>query len=314
MCQNSFDTYGPLVLTSSEFHIITRPTIFCGQKGKNMKFTTVSDLLLAYANQHKASDIFVGSPALETKRQHIENVVSLVSRLYETSPMKSLYCYDLLVICAAMHDIGRKKQFELLGKFWDTEVSHNVLGVDHLDSWLAKQMANYKFAMQIRTAEVQAQINILRDVILYHGRQDLCFNVGSKPYVDMVTAADDLENAAACISYLIREVEEDAKGYRKANPDADQKQVSDYVFDHFKKGEKFDKSVYCHTYAEYVLFAATLMTSSCKKHMFASSLLKEPGYGYASILEGYKDVFFKTLTPEMAEKAYDVLREYADMK
>lgn len=275
---------------------------------------TIADVLVAYSNQHKASDIFVGVPALDTKKEHIENVVSLVNRLYETSPVKSKYCYDLLVICAMMHDIGRKKQYELLGKFWDTEVSHNVLGVDHLDSWLAKQRTNPEFSAQLRTHEVQEQINILRDVIMYHGRPELCFNSASKPYVTMVTAADDLENAAACISYLVREVNEDAKGYRKENPDADQRSVSDFVFNCFKQGKKFDKNVYCHTYGEYVVFAATLMTSSCHKHMFASSLLKEPGYGYPSILEGYKDVFNKTLTPEMAEKAYNILCEYADMK
>lgn len=276
--------------------------------------TTTADVILDYANQHKPSDIFVGAPALDTKREHIQNVISLVNRLYETSEAQSLYCYDLLLVCAAMHDIGRKKQFELLGKFWDTEVSHNALGVDHLDAWISKQRTIIESAVQIRTAEVQEQINILRDVILYHGRQDLCFNEVSKPYVDMVTAADDLENAASCISYLVREVEEDAKGYRKENPDADQKAFSDFVFDCFKNGDKFDKSVYCHTYAEYVLFAATLMTSSCRKHPFASTLLKEAGYGYPSILEGYKDVFEKTLTPEMAVRAYRVLCKYADLK
>ena len=64
-------------------------------------------------------------------------------------------------------------------------------------------------------------------------------------------------------------------------------------------------------YAEYVLFAATLMTSCIKKYDFAKSLLLQPGYGYSSILEGYKDVFYKTLNPELANRAYKVLCGYA---
>ena len=130
----------------------------------------------------------------------------------------------------------------------------------------------------------------------------------SKEYVEIITAADDFENACSCVSYLVHEVETDAKGYISKNPEADQTEVSNFVFDHFKDGVKFDKMKYCKTYAEYVLFAATLATSCIKKYgEIAKVALQQPGYEYDTILDGYKDVFRKTLTSEMADKAYDVL-------
>lgn len=247
----------------------------------------------------KYSNIF-DREELKGKRQHVEKVQAFTENLL-SMPHNEEIDTDLLRLCAKHHDDGRVKQFEILGKFWDTEVSHNVLGLDLFDKFL---QANCHTSLN-------ESVQIFRDVLLYHGRPQLCLSSASKPYVELVTAADDLENAASYISYLVKEVENDEKGYRHDNPDADQKYVSDFVFEHFASGEKFDKMKYCTTYAEYVLFAATLMTSCIKKYKFAKYILLEPGYGYDSIVLGYKDVFYKTLTEEMAEKCHEILCNYA---
>lgn len=272
--------------------------------------------LNTYHENNRYFNIFYGAKALNDKRLHIENVVRFAQKIYETYPkkFKSSIDNELLSLCAEHHDDGRVNQYELLGKFWDTEVSHNVLGLERFDKWLnnspAIKVICGGFILPLSQKETD-EIKIFRDVMLYHGRQHLCFNQQSLPYIELITAADDLENAAACVSYLIREVETDAKGYRQTNPEVDQRSVSDFVFHHFTAGEKFDKLKYCNTYAEYVLFAATLMTSCINKYSFAKELLLQPGYGYPSILAGYQDVFEKTLSPETAKASYNILCEYA---
>lgn len=254
-----------------------------------------------YHLDNRYFDIFKGSDALDAKRLHVENVIRFAEKLYDKSGVA--ISKELLLLCAEHHDDGRVDQYRLLGKFWDSEISHNVLGLERFDKYLLHEDFENP---------TDASIQIFRDVMLYHGRLQLCVSSISYLYIAIITAADDLENAAACVSYLIREVETDAKGYRHDNPDADQTYVSKFVFDHFVSGEKFDKMKYCHTYGEYVLFAATLMTSCIKKYNFAREILLQPGYGYPSILAGYKKVFEATLPSEMAEKAYKVLCEYAE--
>lgn len=262
----------------------------------------LNPILKQYAAANKPSDIFAGCEALTVKAMHIQNVLRYTQKLYDT--MSPGLCIDsaLLFFCAEHHDDGRVNQYEILGKFDDRTLSHNVLGVERFDKWIQQN----HFVAPFGTC-----IQIFRDVMLYHGRLNLCITAESKPYVELITAADDIDNAASCVSYLIREINTDAKSYVKSAPNKDQKLASDFVFEHFANGEKFDKMKYCTTYAEYVLFAATLMTSCIKKYNFAKDLLNHPGYGYPSILEGYKHVFEYALTPDLAKKAYDVLFSYA---
>lgn len=258
------------------------------------------NLLAKYDKENKPEDIFTGSPALETKREHVEHVEQFGNLMFHGTT-KNKMDYDLFIFCLRHHDDGRVDQFKLLGKFWDTEAAHTELGVKRFNLWLSKQNCKPK----------SPQIQIFRDVLLYHGRPNECPNMDSKPYVELVTAADDLENASACVGYLLREVKEDAKGYRHDNPNADQRTVSDFVLNHFASGEKFDKLKYCHTYGEYILFAATLMTSCIKKYPFAKDLLLQPGYGYSSIWDGYRDVFEQTLDPQTSAHALQVMCRFA---
>lgn len=256
----------------------------------------INPAIIQYHIENRYDKIF-NTEALRGKLKHVGNVIKLGMAIAKAQ--KAPVDNELLEICLEHHDDGRVDQMRLLGKFCDTEVSHNVLGLDRLDKFLLKQ-----------SCEPDYSVEILRNVMLYHGRQALMPDVLMEEalYVELVTAADDFENACSCVSYLAKEVENDEKDYVKSNPGADQKVVSDFVFKNFEEGMKFDKMKYCHTYSEYVLFAATLATNCIKKYEnFARVALKQPGYGYSSILEGFKDVFEKTLTPEMAKEAYEIL-------
>lgn len=263
----------------------------------------LNPILQQYHFKNRYFDIFSGSTELETKKLHIQNVLSYTEKLFDTLKFQSDIDRELLLFCAEHHDDGRVKQYSLLGKFMDTEVSHTVLGVYCFDSWLY----NSSFV-----SPLDQSIQIFRDVLMYHGKTEFCINEFSKPYVDFITCVDELENSSSCVSYLIREIETDAKGYKHKYPEIDQHSVSSFVWKHFTSGEKFDKIKYCKTYAEYVLFAATLMISCIKKYSFAKNLLLQPGYGYNSILDGYKDVFDHALSSKMSKQAYMVLRHYSE--
>lgn len=256
----------------------------------------INPAVLAYHNANRYCDIF-SKEELLGKQEHVKNVITLSKSI--ANSLRANVNMDFLAICAEHHDDGRVDQYEQLGKFWDSEISHNELGLSRLNTFLASR----------GISKAGSSLQILRDVILWHGRMHLTdLSAESKTYVEIVTAADDFENACSCVSYLVKEVETDAKGYIQANPQADQKAVSRFVWEHFEDGEKFDKMKYCSTYAEYVLFAATLATNCIKRYgEVAKIALSQPGYGYSSIIEGYRDVFSKTLTPAMATQAIVVI-------
>lgn len=253
--------------------------------------------LLMYHEANRYTDIFT-TKELQGKLKHVEAVIKTVNAIADFQ--HAAVDKSLLSILAEHYDDGRVDQYRLLGKFWDTEVSHNVLGVDRLEKFVTHN-----------NLEVDTEILLLQNVMMYHGRQHLApqLTVEEKVYIDLVTAADDFENATSCVSYLIKEVENDEKGYSAANPEANQKEVtSDFIWYSYSTGRKFDKMQYCKTYADYILFAGTLATACITKYNeVAKTALMQPGYGYSSILEGFKVTFEKTLTAEDAERAYTVL-------
>lgn len=257
----------------------------------------INKAILQYHQKNRYEAIFVGDKSLEDERLHIANVITLSEAIARAqhSPVD----YEFLALCAGHHDDGRVNQYELLGKFLDSEILHNELSAQRFN----------RFMEQNHITEIDDSIRLFLDVMLYHGRMDVAnLSDESRLYVEIITAADDFENACSCVSYLVREAETDAKGYIKEKPEANQKFLSNFVWEHFCRGEKFDKMKYCTTYAEYVLFAATLAMSCIKKYGdIAKVALSQPGYGYSSILDGYKDVFSKTLYPKTAREAYDVL-------
>lgn len=253
--------------------------------------------LLTYHEGNRYTDIFA-TEGLKGKLKHVEAVIKTVNAIADFQHAD--VDRELLSVLAEHHDDGRVDQYRLLGKFWDTEVSHNVLGLDRLEKFIVRE-----------NLEVDNEIQLLRAVMLYHGRQHLApqLTKEERVYVDLVTAADDFENATSCVSYLIREAANDEKGYIAANPKADQKEItSNVIWSFYATGRKFDKMQYCKTYADYILFAGTLATGCITKYNeVAKTALMQPGYGYDTILEGFKETFEKTLTPADAERAYTIL-------
>lgn len=256
----------------------------------------INECIIKYHEQNRYTKIF-DEEGLLGKREHIKNIIEIAEKIADI--WKSDVDRKFLAICAEHHDDGRVDQYHILGKFWDSKISHNELGIERFNKFLKTQ----------KDFKEDTSVKIFKDVILYHGITDLDkISPESRKYVEIVGAADHFENACSCVSYLVKEVETDAKGYIYEHPDADQTFVSDFVFQHFKDGEIFDKRTYCTTYAEYVLYAATLATSSIKKYGdIAKKALLQPGYGYETILLGFKDVFGKTLSEKKARTAFEIL-------
>jgi len=258
----------------------------------------IGNSLMAYHRQNRFYEIF-NHEGLLIKKAHIQSVINVSRNIAEFQ--HSNVDMEFLALCAEHHDDGRVNQYELLGKFWDNKVSHNTLGIERLNAFLLTQ----------NNPEIDKSLEILRDVMLYHGRMWLTnLSKESLPYVEIVTAADDFENACSCVTYLLDEVKNDAKGYIAANPTTDQTQVSSYVFDHFKRGEKFDKSKYCTTYGEYIIFAATLATNCIRKYSDIAKVALAQTYNGMTVVENFHEIFKATLTPEMAEEAFEVLSSF----
>lgn len=241
--------------------------------------------------------------AVQDKLNHIARVTILTEKI----------CGEdrLARIAAKFHDIGRFPQLELLGSFNDGKILHHYLGEDLV------ARALYKGEL-----EPSKELDVIRLAISYHARMNTMPYKTEVPkqrldIVDAVGRADDIENGCiGATGYLLREAEEDAKGYKKDNPDLDMKAVSPEVWEFFEKGEKFDKMKHCKTYADYTLFASVLAIQALKgkDRLIAKAAMDLQCNGYESALEGYKNIFSKLIQPEYSEKAFEVLKGFYDKK
>lgn len=259
--------------------------------------------LMKYHFSNRYTDIF-NRKGLTGKLCHVEGVIRTAVAIaeFQRSPVDM----DLLKVLAEHHDDGRVDQYERLGKFWDTEIPHQELGAERLEKFLEEH-----------GLPMDGECILMKDVMLYHGKPNMIDDLPeeSKLYVKIITAADDFENARSCVSYLVKEVQNDEKGYGTENQTTFG-EYADFIWRCYtngtrtdpKTGEWFDKNKHCQTYADYVIFAATLMTVCIKQYAsIAKTALMQPGYGYTSILDGFKVTFEKTLEPELAAKAYQVM-------
>lgn len=239
--------------------------------------------------------------AVQDKLNHIARVTILTEKIFGED--------RLARIAAKFHDIGRFPQLELLGSFNDSKVLHHYLGED----LVARSI--YKGEL-----EPSKELDVIRLAISYHARMNTMPYKTEVPkrsldIVDAVGRADDIENGCiGAIGYLLRETEEDAKGYKRDNPELDMKAVSPEVWEFFQKGEKFDKMKHCKTYADYTLFASVLAIQALKgkDRLIAKVAMNLQCNGYESALEGYKDIFSKLIQPEYSERAFEVLKGFYD--
>lgn len=233
-------------------------------------------------------------PAIQDKINHITRTAILAEKITPKN--------DLARVATKFHDIGRFLQYELLGKFDDTLVSHHILGEDVI------VRAVFKGDLKI-----SPELDIIRSSIMYHGRIEYMpylteLRDDVKEIEDIVSRVDGIENGCiGAIGYLERECKDDAKNYKKNNPNLDMKQVSPEVLKFYLKGKKFDKMKYCKTYADYVLFANILAINSLrgKDREIAKESLNLECFGYPNAIKGYKDIFKRMIDPNLVDKCIE---------
>ena len=233
------------------------------------------------------------------KVEHIERTVLLTKRITSNDRMS--------IIAAKYHDIGRFAQLELLGSFNDSVLLHHNIGEDVITRAVFKG-----------ELDVSDELNAIRQVVQYHGRQNFIpykpeLAEGVNELIDIISRVDEIENGCiGATGYLLREAEEDSKGYKKDNPDLDMKKVSPEVWQFFVKGEKFDKIKYCKTYADYTLFASLLAIQALKgkDREIAKAAMDLKCNGYESALDGYRDIFSKLIQPEYNKEAFAILSSF----
>lgn len=265
----------------------------------------VLDKLEAYIDRYLAEmeEKYKSNKAAMDKIEHIKRVVLLAKRMTSNNRMS--------VIATKYHDIGRFKQLELIGSFNDGMMLHHNIGEDVITRAVFKG-----------DLDISDELNAIRQVVQYHGRQKFIpfkpeLSDGVDELIDIVSRVDELENGCiGATGYLLREAEEDAKGYKRDNPDLDMKSVSPEVWEFFSKGEKFDKMKHCKTYADYTLFASILAIQALKgkDREIAKVAMDLKCNGYESALEGYKDIFLKLIDLQYSEKAFEILQGFYNDK
>lgn len=259
----------------------------------------LSHLLQQYHTSHRAEELFANT-GVSRKAGHVQRVAELFRDHIDFFLDQSMDP-ELAIICAEHHDDGRLLQYEKTGQLNDHEFSHQDAGTQMVEEFC---IANGYVA-----EDVPEDVRILSDVMKYHGKLDYIdqssISLSSIPYIRAITAVDELENSMSCVSYLKRNYYQDEKGLSFEHS------ISPEVWHFYETGTKFDKMKLCHTYDEYILFAGMLAINSIKKYgVLAQELFKAPGFGYDSILDGFRDIFYELLLEKDAEKAYQIMRGY----
>lgn len=87
------------------------------------------------------------------------------------------------------------------------------------------------------------------------------------------------------------------------------KNVSTEVLNFYLNVQSFDKLKYCKTYADYILFAASLAIKSLKGEdsVIAKKIMSQQCGQYKNALEGYKDLFYKFIKSPFNYQCYNFL-------
>lgn len=256
----------------------------------------LSPILQAYHNTHRCVELFQGT-GISRKASHVQRVAQFFedySQYFITSKMEP----ELAKLCAEHHDDGRWLQYQKTSKLDDNQFSHQEAGAQLLDEFC--------LANGLSVEEYPEDVLILRDVMRFHGKVNYVDSSEilpiSLPYVQAVTAADELEISQSCISYLKRNYYNDEKALSYVH------YISPEIWQWFSEGQKFDKLKHCTTYDEYIIFSATLAVNTIKQYgKMVQDLFKQPGFGYPSILAGFHDIFYELLLPEDAMWAYQIM-------
>lgn len=261
----------------------------------------ISKILRAYCEAYDTDTLFSNS-GIARKAGHVQRVRQFIvdyPNLFLTPEMN----YELAVIVAQHHDDGRYLQYQQTQKLDDSLFSHEQAGVQMLN--------NFCLSLGLSLEALPEDVCILKDVMQYHSKLEhtdrSTISTASIPYIKAVEAADSLDNSMSCVSYLKINYYGDEKGLSYEH------HISDEVWNFYQSGTKFNKIKFCKTYDEYILFAGMLAIHSLKKYgKLAQTLFKSPGFGYPSILEGFREIFSELLLEDDAERAYKIMSGYVN--
>lgn len=263
---------------------------------KNIEFLNqYIDSYMEYVKKEYSNSVAVGD-----KIAHIESAVNISKTLDQNES-------SILVLGTKYHDIGRFKQYDILGNFNDRIVSHNSIGEDVIEQLIsAKELPSSN------------ELDAIRLVIQYHGKEHLIPNAKYLPkevieLVKKVSLIDIIENSCiGALNYLQRERDEDAKGYAKDNPNLDMKSVSPFVFQEFISGRSWDKNVYNKTYADYTLFAVSLLIKCLRSeyHDFCKGVLAQKCFNYSDAISGYHAVLKDMIEPQKVDIVMSTILYY----
>lgn len=214
---------------------------------------------------------------------------------------------ELLYVACLFHDIGRFPQYEETKSFNDKLKSHYALG--------RKLLVNDLNNGQLKPSDDLDKVMLS---VSFHGLSNqrirtLSIPDDAKEMVKSVKKIDEIDNGIfGTLSYLEDEIINDSKDYRKNNPNLKMDEVSFDVWNFYQNGEWFDKMVYCKTYADYLLFAATLVIIHLKENDRETirQLMLLPIGRYSNVLEGYRDLFNRYITPKYAKSCWQIFLGY----
>lgn len=257
----------------------------------------LSSMLTSYLSTHPVDQLFVGK--ISRKASHVKRVAQIVVD-YPDIFMKEGMDIVLLQLCAEHHDDGRAYQYEKSGVLNDTILSHQDAGAMMVQEYCSRIFGTDSFPEDVQ---------IVMAVMKYHGRLPKAHQDGisgvTLSYVEAITIADRMDLATSCLVYLPANIENDESGFQYEHT------IKDIVWENYQKRQLYDLRKVCTTYDEYMLFAATICTSCIKEYGdIMKKRLLSPGFGYSTILEGYKSLFEKYLLPADAAKAYKILEGY----
>jgi hypothetical protein len=260
----------------------------------------LNPVLYFYHIQHRYFDILKGNKEFDRKRKIIEQIIPFAELILNDAPECCNLNKELALVCAEHIYDGYVAQSELLGSMdFKTAIPHSVFGLNYFNNWLTAKAI---------VSPIDEQIQIFRDVLLYHENPILCSSAASRPYVTFICSIERFVVAVKHMCNLSIIKKSDLKGFSRAYPNMNPRFVKPRYFEQYEKGELLYKQ--CTTYAEYTLITATLLTSCLKRFPYTTKLLEQPAFEFPTVLEGYNSVFKTTLMPSMAKKAYTVLLKF----
>lgn len=246
----------------------------------------ISPAILAYHNANRYYEIFRKEIFKET-RQTVQSVIQLAEqiRIITASQLDK----DMLAILAEHHLDGVVDQYNLLNKFWDNEAPHNVLGYERLQDF---------FELHPEFDTNNESVAYMADVMLHYKNSNVNSSMEQLSYRELITIAVDFDYAFRNF-FKLSELK-----------NSFYTQISEDVWYNFKNGIVIGFNNHFESTADLILSTATLAMNCIYKYgHIAKFLFESSGYGYPTILDGYRYILSCFLSPYVADTAFEVIRK-----